>query len=138
MSMAASLQQQLLEQQEQLALLQLQQQMHASSNQSAEQQQHQQQLVETRQSSQVAALELEVGKLKRRNTQLQTALAEASLQHARAAAAGQRQLAELLQEAAQLGVANLPCLWLRGCSPVGFVKVQTPFVQEHGSNSKGH
>jgi hypothetical protein len=102
MSMAASLQQQLLEQQEQLALLQLQQQMHASSNQSAEQQQHQQQLVETRQSSQVAALELEVGKLKRRNTQLQTALAEASLQHARAAAAGQRQLAELLQEAAQL------------------------------------
>ena len=101
LSLAASLQQQLLEQQRQLALLQLQQQMHASGNQSGGQQQ-QQQVEEGRQGSQLAALELEVGKLKRRNTQLQTALAEASLQHARAAAAGQRQLAELQQEAAQL------------------------------------
>jgi chromosome segregation ATPase len=99
LSLAASLQQQLLEQQRQLSLLQVQQQINAISSQSGEQKQQQEQAGG---SSQVAALELEVEKLKRRNTQLQTALAEASLQHARAAAAGQRQLAELQQEAAQL------------------------------------
>lgn len=51
---------------------------------------------------QAAALEREVEKLKRRNTHLQTALAEASLQHARAAAAGQKQLHEAVCEAADI------------------------------------
>ena len=49
-----------------------------------------------------AALEAQLEKLKRRNTHLQTALAEASLQHARAAGAAQKQLQDALQDVMQL------------------------------------
>ena len=91
-SLVADLQRQLLEQQHQLAVLQLQQQVavqedaaHCSEPPGL-----------------VRELESQVQKLSRRNTQLQSALADATLQHSRAAAAADKQLQEARAEAAEL------------------------------------
>lgn len=96
LGLLADLQVQLLGQQRQLAALQAQQeQAHGGWDPPLQQ-------ADGEQAAQVAALEQQVEKLKRRNTQMQTALAEASLTHARAAAAAQKALQEAQAEAAQL------------------------------------
>lgn len=98
-SLVESLQQQLLEQQRQLAHVQGEQQtaMQGCSASAA-----QQAAAETCQSGRLEEMQGELAKLQRRNLQLQAALSECSLQHARAAAATQQQLQAAQQEAAAL------------------------------------
>ncbi len=93
LSLVADLQRQLLEQQHQLAVLQLQQQVAAQDGAT---------LQRSEPPGAVRDLEAQVQKLSRRNTQLQSALAEATLQHSRSAAAAEKQLQEARAEAAQL------------------------------------
>ena len=92
-SLVADLQRQLLEQQHQLAVLQLQQQVAVQGDAAAHC---------SEPPGAVRELESQVQKLSRRNTQLQSALADATLQHSRAAAAADKQLQEARAEAADL------------------------------------
>ncbi|PSC68373.1 DSBA family thioredoxin domain containing [Micractinium conductrix] len=94
-SLVAGLQQQLLEQQRQLAHLQLQQSVALGGGGGDPQPPAEATL-------RLQTLQRDVEKLQRRNNSLQTALAEASLQHARASAAAGRQVQEAQQDAAQL------------------------------------
>lgn len=101
-SLVESLQQQLQEQQRQLQQLQLQQQAALEGRSGGGAGVAQQAASNAELGGRLQALQGEVEKLQRRNLQLQAALSESSLQHARAATATRQQLQAAQQEASVL------------------------------------